>query len=219
MKQNHKLLSISVIVVFLSYLTQTNVNAAPTSKPQNIICKKTNSKGKPVRNIALPVIKEPFKNRTITLTTNCGEIVIAADGVNAPITVTALSALATGGFFNKTICHRLVTDKIFVLQCGDPTATGMGRPNFKYRDENLPTFALNNYPAGTVAMANSGPNTNGSQFFIVYEDTSMESKYTIWGTVVKGLDIIKVIAEAGVFDGTSDGMPKQTIAIEKVRVR
>jgi peptidyl-prolyl cis-trans isomerase B (cyclophilin B) len=95
----------------------------------------------------------------------------------------------------------------------------MGGPNFKYRDENLPLFTLENYPAGVVAMANSGPNTNGSQFFIVYEDTSMKSSYTIWGKVIKGLDIVKAIAKEGVTDGTTDGMPKQTIAIEKVRVR
>ena len=68
-------------------------------------------------------------------------------------------------------------------------------------------------------MANSGPNTNGSQFFIVYEDTSMDPNYTIWGKVIKGLDIVKAIAKEGVINGTSDGMPKQTIAIEKVRVR
>ena len=155
----------------------------------------------------------------MTFTTNCGDIVIAADGINAPITVTALSALANSGFFNKTICHRLVTDGIYVLQCGDPTATGMGGPNFKYPDENLPLPTLENYPAGVVAMDNSGPNTNRSQFFIVYEDTSMNPRYTIWGKVIKGLDIVKAIAKAGVTDGTTDGMPKQTIAIEKVRVR
>ena len=95
----------------------------------------------------------------------------------------------------------------------------MGGPNFKYRDENLPLLTLENYPAGVVAMANSGPNTNRSQFFIVYEDTSMNPRYTIWGKVIKGLDIVKAIAKAGVTDGTTDGMPKQTIAIEKVRVR
>lgn len=218
MQKITKPIAFFVTLVILFLLPPVSANAAP-NKPAEVKCKKTNAKGKPAKNIATPEIKEPFKNKTMTFTTNCGDIVIAADGINAPITVTALSALANSGFFNKTICHRLVTDGIYVLQCGDPTATGMGGPNFKYRDENLPLFTLENYPAGVVAMANSGPNTNGSQFFIVYEDTSMKSSYTIWGKVIKGLDIVKAIAKAGVADGTTDGMPKQTIAIEKVRVR
>ena len=76
-----------------------------------------------------------------------------------------------------------------------------------------------NYPAGVVAMANSGANTNGSQFFIVYEDTSLPPSYTIWGKVTQGLDIVQSVAKEGVIDGKSDGLPKRTIAIEKVKVR
>ena len=144
---------------------------------------------------------------------------IEADGVKAPVTVIALAALANGGFFNQTICHRLTTNNIYVLQCGDPTATGSGGPNFSYRDENLPQSVEANYPAGVVAMANSGANTNGSQFFIVYEDTSLPPSYTIWGKVTKGLEIVQSIAKEGVINGKSDGLPKRTIAIEKVKVR
>ena len=144
---------------------------------------------------------------------------IEANAKSAPITVIALAALANGGFFNKTFCHRLTTNNIYVLQCGDPTGTGLGGPNFYYRDENLPQAVESNYPAGVVAMANSGANTNGSQFFIVYENTSMRPEYTIWGKVTKGLEIVKAIAKEGVADGTNDGLPKQTIAIERVKVR
>lgn len=218
MQKITKPITFFVTLVILFALPPVSVNAAP-NKSAEVKCKKTHAKGQPAKNITPPEVKGPFKNKTLTLTTNCGEIVIAADGKNAPITVIALSALANSGFFNKTICHRLVTDGIYVLQCGDPTGTGMGGPNFSYRDENLPLPTLENYPAGIVAMANSGPNTNGSQFFIVYEDTSMDPNYTIWGKVIKGLDIVKAIAKEGVINGTSDGMPKQTIAIEKVRVR
>jgi peptidyl-prolyl cis-trans isomerase B (cyclophilin B) len=184
-----------------------------------VICKPTSAKAHTVKNIIPPEVKPPFKNRTFTFTTNCGEIVIQANGKGAPITVTALAALANGGFYNKSLCHRLTTNIIFVLQCGDPTGTGMGGPNFTYRDENLPQAVQANYPAGTVAMANSGANTNGSQFFIVYEETSMDPNYTIWGRVTKGLEIVRAIAKEGVVDGSTDGMPKRTIAIEKVRVR
>ena len=214
-----KTLATSTILTICTLYFPTGAVAAPTKKPAPVICKPTNAKAHTVKNITPPEVKPPFKNRTFTFTTNCGEIVIQANGKSAPITVTALAALANGGFYNKTLCHRLTTNIIYVLQCGDPTGTGMGQPNFSYRDENLPQAVQTNYPAGTVAMANSGANTNGSQFFIVYEDTSMDPDYTIWGRVIKGLEIVRAIAEAGVADGSTNGMPKQTIAIEKVRVR
>ena len=194
-------------------------SAAQTKKPTSVICKKTTAKAHSVKNITPPEVIPLFKNKVFTLFTNCGEIVIEADAKNAPITVTALAALAKGGFYNKTLCHRLTLNNIFVLNCGDPTATGKGEPNFTYRDENLPQDVQANYPAGTVAMENSGANTNGSQFFIVYKDTSMDPNFTIWGRVTKGLEIIKAIAKEGVVDGSLAGFPKQTIAIEKVRVR
>lgn len=214
-----KTLAISTILTICSLYFPTVAVAAPTKKPAPVICKPTNAKAHTVKNITPPEVKPPFKNRTFTFTTNCGDIVIQANGKGAPITVTALAALANGGFYNKTFCHRLTTDEIYFLQCGDPTGTGRGGPNFTYQDENLPQAAEANYPAGTVAMANNGANTNGSQFFIVYEDTSMNPNYTIWGRVIKGLEIVKAIAKEGVVDGTSVGMPKQMIAIEKVRVR
>jgi len=209
---------VATFVIFTAGFS-TIAQAAPTKSPAKVNCKKTNAKGHSVKNITPPEVKTPFKNRTFTLKTNCGEIVIEADGVKAPVTVIALAALANGGFFNQTICHRLTTNNIYVLQCGDPTATGSGGPNFSYRDENLPQAAEANYPAGVVAMANSGANTNGSQFFIVYEDTSLPPSYTIWGKVTKGLEIVQSIAKEGVINGKSDGLPKRTIAIEKVKVR
>ena len=209
---------VATFVIFTAGFS-TIAQAAPTKSHAKVNCKKTNAKGHSVKNITPPEVKTPFKNRTFTLKTNCGEIVIEADGVKAPVTVIALAALAKGGFFNQTICHRLTTNNIYVLQCGDPTATGSGGPNFSYRDENLPQAAEANYPAGVVAMANSGANTNGSQFFIVYEDTSLPPSYTIWGKVTKGLDIVQSIANEGVVGGKNDGLPKRTIAIEKVKVR
>jgi peptidyl-prolyl cis-trans isomerase B (cyclophilin B) len=161
--------------------------------------------------------------RTFTFVTNCGNIVVTTVGAKAPITLTQLSTLARGGYFNNTLCHRLTTQGLYVLQCGDPTATGGGGPNFTYRDENLPAASLNNYPAGTVAMANSGPGvngagTNGSQFFLVFADTTLGANYTIWGTVTQGLDIVKAIAKAGVKGGGADGAPNQPIAINRVTV-
>ena len=156
--------------------------------------------------------------RTFTFVTNCGNIVVTTVGAKAPITLTQLSTLARGGYFNNSLCHRLTTQGLYVLQCGDPTATGGGGPNFTYRDENLPTEGLNNYPVGTVAMANSGPGTNGSQFFLVFADTTLGANYTIWGTVTQGLEIVKAIAKAGVKGGGADGAPNQAISINRVTV-
>jgi peptidyl-prolyl cis-trans isomerase B (cyclophilin B) len=133
-----------------------------------------------------------------------------------------MSYMANGGYFDQTLCHRLTTKGIFVLQCGDPTASGSGGPAWQVPDENLPTPSVNTYPAGTVAMANSGPNTNGSQFFIVYADNSMLGpNYTVWGQITKGLDIVKAVAAKGSnnANGDGDGAPNQTFALEKVTAK
>ncbi len=154
----------------------------------------------------------------ITLKTNQGEITIDTLPALAPQTVNAIAALAQNKYFDGTICHRLTTEGIFVLQCGDPTGTGTGGPGFNIPDENLPQPIANNYPAGTVAMANAGPGTSGSQFFLVYQDTSLGPDYTIWGSITSGLDILKTIASAGVVGGGADGAPASAVTIESVNV-
>ena len=154
----------------------------------------------------------------LTLNTNCGPIGIKTRPGRAPSTVNSMTFLAESGYFDRTICHRLTTEGLYVLQCGDPTGTGSGGPGYTIDDENLPTDAEVTYPAGTVAMANSGPDTNGSQFFIVYEDSPLPPGYSIWGEVVEGLDIVTSVAEAGVVDGGPDGAPAQTVMIDTVSV-
>ena len=155
---------------------------------------------------------------TISFTTNQGEIVIETTPALAPLTVNAIAALAQKNYFDNTICHRLTTEGIYVLQCGDPTGTGTGGPGFNIPDENLPQPTENNYPAGTVAMANAGPGTSGSQFFLVYQDTTLGPDYTIWGSITSGLDILKTIASAGVVDGGTDGAPVTGVTIESTKV-
>jgi len=155
---------------------------------------------------------------TISFTTNQGEIVIETTPSLAPLTVNAIAALAQMNYFDKTICHRLTTEGIYVLQCGDPTGTGTGGPGFNIPDENLPEAVENNYPAGTVAMANAGPGTSGSQFFLVYQDTTLGPDYTIWGSITSGLDILQTIASAGVVDGGTDGAPISGVTIESTKV-
>lgn len=152
-----------------------------------------------------------------SLQTNCGDIVIRTDP-KAPKTVASMGFLAEQGFFDGTACHRLTTQGIFVLQCGDPAGNGTGGPGYAVPDENLPTAAGVNYPAGTVAMANAGPGTAGSQLFIVYKDTTLPPNYTVWGQVESGLDIVARIANAGVEGGGADGRPKQPVVVDRATI-
>lgn len=211
------LLTISVFAI--TTIFTSSAVAAPSGKPYKLNCKSTKAKGHTVRNVVPPEVKAPFKNRTLSFATNCGDITIEAYGASAPIAVTTMLSLARNGFFNETLCHRLTTNEIYLLHCGDPTATGMGQLSFEYDNENLPKSIENNYPAGTVGIWNSEEISNGSQFFIVYEDSSLPPSYTIWGKVTKGLDIVRAIAKDGVINGKSDGSPKRKIAIERVKVR
>ncbi len=162
--------------------------------------------------------KKPF---TATLKTNLGDIVIAMAAEAAPCTTNSFRHLATSKFYDSTSCHRLTTSGLFVLQCGDPTGTGGGGPGYSFGVENAP--ADGKYPAGTVAMARtSDPNTNGSQFFLVYKDTTLPAAggagYTIFGTITKGLDIVSKVADAGTDSAAGDGAPKQKVTIESVTI-
>ena len=215
---------IVIVVVAISVLFSPAAIAESKSKVVKAVkvaavkCGPTKAVGHTPKDVA-PAQKLPKKlARTFTFETNCGNIVVTTVGAKAPITITQLTTLAKGGFFDGSLCHRLTTQGLYVLQCGDTTATGSGGPNFSYGDENLPAATPNNYPAGTVAMANSGPGTNGSQFFLVFADTTLGANYTIWGTITQGLEIVKAIAKAGVKGGAADGPPKQTIAIHRVTV-
>ena len=203
------------------------VTATATPKVVNITCSPTTAHGdnateyKARRSaIQKPKVQKFSKNKVFTLTTNCGDIVIEANSKSAPVTTSMLTGLITGKFYNKTICHRMIySESAALLQCGDPTASGYGGPTFQFNDENLPKGEMNNYPAGTVAMANSGANTNGSQFFIMAGDTTLDPLYTVWGKVTKGLEIVQAVVNNGTTDGQSVGQPKFALAIEKATVR
>lgn len=202
-----------VVIVFAGILS------APAQISHAAIkCEKTSAKGHTPKDVTAPKDFAKKMSKKLTLKTNCGDIEITTVGSKTPATNTVMTLLAKAGYFDNSLCHRLTTQGLFVLQCGDPTATGGGGPKFRYQDENLPTGTTNNYPEGTVAMANSGANTNGSQFFLVYKDTTLGPNYTIWGKITKGLDIVKYVAGKGVVGGGGDGAPKQTIAIKKVLV-
>ena len=169
-------------------------------------------KGVPVFNAA-----EAAKPYTVKLHTDQGLIAFQALTAAAPCTTFSFKFLASQQYFNRTHCHRLTTQGIFVLQCGDPTGTGSGGPGYSFNDENL-TGAT--YPAGTVAMANAGPNTNGSQFFFVWKDTTLPPDYTPFGRVTQGMAVLEKIAAAGddSQNGPGDGFPTLPVDISSVTV-
>ncbi|MER5472365.1 peptidylprolyl isomerase [Streptomyces sp. NPDC002935] len=159
---------------------------------------------------------------TMKMATTCGDIDIALKAAAAPHTVNSFEYLAGKGFFDHTMCHRLTTNNIYVLQCGDPTAQGSGGPGYTIPDENLKDTTLKGgvYPAGTIAMANTGQkHTGGSQYFLVYQDSQLPPSYTPFGTISKsGMTVLKKIAAAGESTGQGDGAPNATVVINKMTV-
>ncbi|NJC72729.1 peptidylprolyl isomerase [Planosporangium thailandense] len=168
-----------------------------------------------------PASGEPrFGTQTMAINTNVGAIEVQVDTAHAPCTASSFTYLASKKFFDNTPCHRLTTSGIYVLQCGDPSGTGTGGPTYQFADENLPTDKRPAYPAGTVAMANAGAGTNGSQFFIVYKDTDLPANYTVLGKVTKGLDVVQKVADGGVTpadpSNPGDGAPKTKVTIQSL---
>ena len=160
----------------------------------------------------------------MTMTTSQGVIKIEIDTAHAPCAAASFTYLAGKKFFDNSKCHRMVTSGIYVLQCGDPSATGRGGPQYRFDEENLPVNRRPAYPEGVVALAKTqNPGTSGSQFFIVYKDSDLPADYTILGRVTEGLDVIKKVAEAGVTPdpasgGTTDGAPKLEVKITSLTV-
>lgn len=160
-----------------------------------------------------PATPEPVGS--LTLVTSAGDLPLTLDVENAPCTTGSFTSLAEQGYFDGTECHRLTTEGIFVLQCGDPTGTGTGGPGYSFADE---LSGAETYPAGTLAMANAGPNTNGSQFFIVYDDTMLPPSYTVFGTIDEaGLEVVRTVAADGSdsSNGPGDGAPNTAVTIER----
>lgn len=156
----------------------------------------------------------------VTMATTIGDFALSLDAAAAPCTVNSFISLAEQGYFDQTQCHRLATS-ISILQCGDPTASGLGGPGYSFADE---LTGDETYTAGTLAMANSGADTNGSQFFILYGDApslTAQPDYTIFGTVDDAtVQAIAEAAQAGTDDANApgDGAPSTEIAIESVTV-
>lgn len=144
------------------------------------------------------------------LETSLGPITIELDPARAPIAVNNFVHLAKDGYYDGVIFHRVVPG--FVIQGGDPTGTGRGGPGYKFRDE---LEGEGGYSRGTVAMANAGPNTNGSQFFICLEDVALPHQYTIFGKVTDGMDTVDAIADLP----RTGERPSEDAVIERVTIQ
>jgi cyclophilin family peptidyl-prolyl cis-trans isomerase len=154
------------------------------------------------------------KSYTATLKTSMGEIEIELFANKVPNTVNNFVFLARDAFYDKTVFHRVIKD--FMIQGGDPKGDGTGGPGYRFNDEKF----SGEYTKGTVAMANAGPNTNGSQFFIMHKDVGLPKNYVIFGKVIKGLDVVDKIAAAEVASsaGGERSKPVRPLLLESVTV-
>ena len=171
----------------------------------------------PQQYSAQPAMRiDPAKTYSGSLETNKGTIQVELLPSDAPVTVNNFVCLAEDGYFNNTPFHRIV--KGFVIQGGDPTGTGSGGPGYKFADEPV----TRDYERGTLAMANAGPNTNGSQFFIVLDDLrgKLPKNYTIFGRVTEGMDVVDAIANTPTRTGRSgeNSTPTEPVTLEKVTI-
>jgi peptidyl-prolyl cis-trans isomerase B (cyclophilin B) len=174
------------------------------------------------RPVSLPPTTPDYQaTYQATITTNRGPIVIDLLNSKATCTVNSFVHLAEAGFYNSTPCPRLSSSESpYMLQCGDPTGQGTGGPGYEFASENL-TGAT--YPAGTLAMANTGaPDSNGSQFFLVYQNSSLPPDYPPFGKIVSGLNILQNVGKRGYgppLSSAGGGAPKESVEIESVTIK
>lgn len=213
--------------------TTSAATPTPTPSPTTTVVTESQTKGAcrytsapephtDLKNVGFPPdpARTPTVDRLVTFRTNRGVITMRLDGALAPCNAQSIAYLIGKRFYDHSSCHRLVTTGIYVLQCGDPTGTGRGGPTYRVKDENL---AKADYTTGVVAMANAGPDTNGSQFFVMTKDsnTGLGTKaYTEIGHIVSGMNIIEAVARGGSnnANGAGDGKPKLALTFENVTV-
>ena len=200
-------------------------------------CRYPDSGADAARKVDPPPGNPPADNpATLTISTSAGDIPVTLEPDQAPCAVNSFVSLADQGYFDNTSCHRLTTQGYYVLQCGDPTGTGTGGPGYTFAvelvagDPRLQPCGQESgldyctYNAGTVAMANAGPDTNGSQFFLVYGNSKFPPAYTVLGHMdAAGLKVVKAIAAAGIAPGSDsperpgDGTPADPVTITSVK--
>jgi len=222
-------------------------SAAAVKEPATHCTYTTSGVATAAKKVSVPPAAPNYKAAyTAAINTNLGTININLLNSKATCTVNSFVHLASAGYFNASQCHRVTNASgLYVLQCGDPYAKastklscsqaanspGSGGPGYEFTSENLtslPTTQTSNgpeatYKAGTVAMANSGEsNTNGSQFFLVYKDSTLGPDYTPFGTITSGLDILQKVANAGTsctYGEAEGGAPKEKVIINSVTIK
>ena len=229
-------LAVAGVIVVIALVTddgssKSSVSQEPTASAGACSYQKSGTASKAVTG--LPAASGPAEKADVkvALTTNRGQIDVTLDGAKAPCTTNSFTFLAGQKYFDGTSCHRVTTKGIYVLQCGDPTGSGSGGPGYQFGDENLGAFSTKTcspetnaaqpsqvtYPRGTVAMANGGPGTNGSQFFLVYKNSPLAPGYTPFGRITKGLEILDQVAKGGSLP-VNDGKPKLPVSLRTVKV-
>lgn len=195
-------------------------DARPTTGPS------TSASPAPTKAAAARPPADPPRSgfQVVTFNTNLGAVKVEMDLSKTPCTSASLASLASQKYYDGTSCHRLVAG-IFALQCGDPTGTGGGGPGYSFNDENLPKDKLPAYHEGDVAMANTGqPGSNGGQFFFLWQNSTLQGDYSLFGHVIEGLDIVKKVAaggDDGAFEGEGQaggGHPKTKFEFKTVTV-
>ncbi|NTU47069.1 peptidylprolyl isomerase [Candidatus Roizmanbacteria bacterium] len=187
-------------------LSVTPTHSSPTPMAKKIEPTKSTQKG-PLQKPSLTI--DTSKTYTALVKTSEGTITIALNAKQTPITVNNFVYLSRQGFYDNSPFHRVING--FMIQGGDPTGTGMGGPGYKFDDESF----TGEYTRGTIAMANSGPNTNGSQFFIMHKDYALPKSYVIFGKVTEGLDVVDKIATAPV---TANQMGESSTPVNPVKI-
>ncbi len=214
---------LAVLIAFLAQLSYFSfgpgsVVAEPEVSPSASASASPNSSAVPVPDDSVKKLHDAV------MTINGQELTVTLDGTLAPQAVANFLSLTKNGFYNNLGCHRLVTEGIYVLQCGDPNGDGTGGPGYSWGPiENAPTDDL--YKTGVLAMARRGGDaaSMGSQFFIVYQDSNIPSDgvggYTVFGEVTSGLESLGSIIEAGVDGGGTDGKPSTLTTISSIELK
>ena len=226
-----------------SATASASASASTVAEPATHCTYATSGVAAAAKKVSVPPVAPNYKaTYTAAIHTNLGTIDMNLLNSKATCTVNSFVHLATAGYFNASQCHRVVNSQgLYLLQCGDPTAKastkltcstaanapGSGGPGYEFASENLPTAASSSasvtYAAGSVAMANSGTATsNGSQFFLVFKNTTLGPDYTPFGTITSGLDILQNVAKAGTsctFAGAGGGVPKDKVVIDSVSIK
>lgn len=210
---NKVVIGIGIVLILLVLIAKFGMGTPPSTSTLDSMSPTQAPKAPKTMKKPMMIINQAKKYSAVLSTTD-GDIEIELFASKTPVTVNNFVYLAQNKFYDGTTFHRIIKD--FMIQGGDPSGDGTGGPGYRFDDEPF----TGEYTKGTVAMANAGPNTNGSQFFIMTKDTPLPKNYVIFGKVAKGLDVLDKIAATPVERGFSgeNSSPTEPVFIEKITV-